>query len=226
MITSAPDAPEGSVLHLDNYTPADFTPTSAILCRNNAPLISFAFSLIERGIGLRIAGRDFAKQLTDLINKSTARDLTELQLKLSQSRERERRRALAADNASALAAVEDKYNCLDLFLTHAEDLDDLLSRITSLFSDTNLGLLTLSTVHKSKGLEWPKVFILDAPTLMPAKFAKLPWQQQQEQNLIYVAVTRAKLDLVYINSDCWKKPSVSAAPERDLPSSPPDDISF
>lgn len=226
LITHSPDAPDGSVLHLKSYTPEDFPSTSAVLCRNNSPLISFAFSLIERGVGVRVAGRDFAKQLTDLINKSKSRDLSELTQKLSASRDRERRRAIASDNPAALSAIDDKYNCLDLFLSRAEDLPDLLSDITSLFSDTDRGLLTLSTVHKAKGLEWSKVFILDAPALMPARFAKLPWQKQQELNLIYVAVTRAKLDLVYINSNCWKEDQVSAVSQPTPEPEPADDIPF
>ena len=64
------------------------------------------------------------------------------------------------------------------------------------------GVVEVMTIHKSKGLEWDTVFILD-PQLMPSKWAKLPWQQQQEKNLQYVAVTRAKLHLKYITSNSW-----------------------
>jgi superfamily I DNA/RNA helicase len=58
-------------------------------------------------------------------------------------------------------------------------------------------------VHRSKGLEFVKVFILDEHRFFP-KFAKLPWMIEQERNLKYVAVTRAKQDLVFINSNSWK----------------------
>jgi DNA helicase-2/ATP-dependent DNA helicase PcrA len=69
----------------------------------------------------------------------------------------------------------------------------------------SLSRVTLSTVHKAKGLEFPTVFILDFDKYMPSKYAKRPWQIVQETNLIYVAITRAMERLVYINSDSWKE---------------------
>jgi DNA helicase-2/ATP-dependent DNA helicase PcrA len=52
-------------------------------------------------------------------------------------------------------------------------------------------------------MEWNRVFILDR-WRMPSKYATQPWQQEQEQNLIYVAITRAKRELTYIDGKCWK----------------------
>jgi superfamily I DNA/RNA helicase len=52
-------------------------------------------------------------------------------------------------------------------------------------------------VHKAKGLEAQRVFILE-PHLMPSKWARQEWQQEQEANIIYVAVTRALETLVYL----------------------------
>ena len=56
-----------------------------------------------------------------------------------------------------------------------------------------------SSVHRAKGLEADRVFIYlrDAP--MPHPMGKLPWEQQQEMNLKYVAVTRAKKELIYVS---------------------------
>lgn len=39
---------------------------------------------------------------------------------------------------------------------------------------------------------------------MPSSYAKKAWQQTQENNLIYVAITRAKQYLGYITSNEWK----------------------
>ena len=38
---------------------------------------------------------------------------------------------------------------------------------------------------------------------MPSPYAIKPWMQEQEENLRYVAITRAEKTLCYINSDCW-----------------------
>jgi len=55
-------------------------------------------------------------------------------------------------------------------------------------------------VHKAKGLEWLRVFILDRDR-MPSRWARRDWQVQQEENLIYVAYTRAKEELYFLPSD-------------------------
>ena len=57
----------------------------------------------------------------------------------------------------------------------------------------------LCTIHKSKGLEADVVYILNE-YLIPSKFAKSPEQIKQEQNLKYVARTRAKEELYFLNT--------------------------
>jgi hypothetical protein len=49
-------------------------------------------------------------------------------------------------------------------------------------------------------MEAHRVFILDG-ALMPSKWAKQAWQQQQEQNLKYVACTRALDTLIFVDSE-------------------------
>ena len=66
-----PDAPDGSVATLSAYHPSDFTPTDAILCRLNAPLVAFAFDLIRRDVPCHINGRDLAEGLETLLDKIT-----------------------------------------------------------------------------------------------------------------------------------------------------------
>lgn len=59
-----------------------------------------------------------------------------------------------------------------------------------------------SSVHRAKGLEAKRVFLLrtkDAP--IPHPMAKLPWEQEQEQHLLYVARTRAAYELVYVTDN-------------------------
>lgn len=56
----------------------------------------------------------------------------------------------------------------------------------------------LSTIHKAKGLEAERVFILK-PDLMPHPKAKRGWEIDQENNLRYVAITRSKRELYLVN---------------------------
>ena len=56
----------------------------------------------------------------------------------------------------------------------------------------------LLTVHKAKGLEADRVFVVDRH-LLPAVYAQKAWERQQESNLDYVARTRARKSLIYVN---------------------------
>lgn len=61
--------------------------------------------------------------------------------------------------------------------------------------------VTLTTTHKSKGLEWDKVFVVKPDEFDPHKpNIKTPEEAQQERNAWYVALTRAKHS-IYISAD-------------------------
>lgn len=60
--------------------------------------------------------------------------------------------------------------------------------------------ITLTTAHKAKGREWDTVVLADDfPSIYDAK-GKFVGLDDQERNLVYVAVTRAKKNLYYNNS--------------------------
>ena len=81
-------------------------------------------------------------------------------------------------------------------------VEDFITFVTNLFGDTKDGeqaqVLTLSTIHKSKGREWNKVYWL-YPELSPSRYARKEWELEQEQHLCYVCVTRSKYELVCIS---------------------------
>jgi len=61
--------------------------------------------------------------------------------------------------------------------------------------------VTISTMHKAKGLEYEIVFIPDANDgLIPHRKAKLAAEIEEERRLFYVAVTRAKSRLYVLNT--------------------------
>ena len=58
------------------------------------------------------------------------------------------------------------------------------------------GLLTLSTIHSAKGLEWHSVFIIWAVEgRFPSLYNKEDDELEEERRLMYVAATRAKENL-------------------------------
>jgi DNA helicase II / ATP-dependent DNA helicase PcrA len=176
-----------------------------ILCRLNAPLVSLAFALIRQKVACRVLGRDIANGLVALVKRLKAHSVEELLTALSAYLKRDAIRH--EKDPAALSRSQDKVSTLHVFIDELAPTDTvqrLIFNIEGMFQDVQPGqqaqMLTLSTVHKAKGLEWDRVFILDAAELMPLPWARPGWQQDQEFNLIYVAVTRAKRELRFISS--------------------------
>ena len=182
--------------------------TSAILCRNTKPLVEQAYTMIRHGMGCRVEGREIGEGLVKLITRCSrgVSRIETLVTKLEAYRDREVQKWLAKGKETRAQAVADQ---VDTVLVLVERLcqDDskteirgLVSFIRSLFGDTKPGetprVVTLSTIHKSKGREWPTVYILDRANLLPSKWARKDWQKNQEANLEYVAITRAQRELI------------------------------
>lgn len=200
--------PDGLVEHCEGDEGYDIRllrQQDVILCRLNAPLVALAFWLIRQRIACRVLGRDIASGLTSLVKRMKAPDVDSLVRALSDYLKREAIRH--EKDPAALSRAQDKVATLHVFideLAPSDTVQQLISNIEGMFQDPAPGqaaiMLTLSTVHKAKGLEWDRVFILDATDLMPLPWAKPGWQMAQEVNLIYVAVTRAKRELRFISS--------------------------
>lgn len=189
----------------EKFVAQPFRANDAILCRNTAPLISLAYCLIGKRIGCQILGRDIGKGLIDLVKKMKAANIEELQAKLTDYERREVDKLIAKGQDDKAEAVRDRVNCVNICANALPEgersVEALITSISNLFSDGTGEVVTLCTVHKSKGLEWERVYILDADKYMPSKWARQAWQKEQEMNLMYVAYTRAKLELYFIESD-------------------------
>ena len=174
--------------------------TDAILCRNTAPLIDLAYQFIGEGRGCRILGRDIGKGLKILIEQMRTDDIAILRERLADFKNTEMERLNREGREQKAQNVADRVECLETIIENLDygeqTMEGLSCEIDRLFEDKT-GVVTLSTVHKAKGLEWERVYIY-RPELMPSRYAKQPWQAQQETNLMYVATTRAMKELYYV----------------------------
>ena len=180
----------------------------AVLCRCNAPLLALAFRLRTCKIPCRIEGKDLGYSLIRLIEQLQNRE--EIDLLCLDARLDDwiaHQRIKHAEVQSRLALAEDRYECAKSCISGLqphETIKTLISTIRDLFSDKDYRTgevkkaLTLSSIHKAKGREWPSVYLLAPDALMPHPKAKGGWQARQEKNLMYVAYTRAKHNLVSI----------------------------
>jgi len=198
--------PDGTVDTLTSYGANDFVSGNAVLCRNTAPLIKFCYSLISRSIKAHVLGRDIGKGLIDLVNGFGVKTIPDM-LKALQKWEDKRIEHLSAieGKESAIGSVMDKAECIRVIAENMNSIfiTDFVSEVNLIFSDDDSPGVQLATCHRSKGHEWDKVFILDRG-LMPSRWVRIEWQKTQEANIEYVAITRAKKELYFINSDCWR----------------------
>lgn len=214
-IESSDTAPEGEINHLEKYDVSNFSSSDAVLCRNNAPLVEIAYQFIARGRGVNFLGRDLGAGLCVLVRNMEAKDLDDLSIKLGVWLDKETSKLLEKKQEEKVEILEDKVRCIDIFIANLpqsrQSVPQLLAAIEDLFKANDRGI-TLSSIHKSKGREWDRVFVLEFG-LMPSKYARKDWMKVQENNLIYVAITRAKETLNFINSNGWTDESGMVIPE-------------
>lgn len=198
-IKCSPEAATGSVEEVTKLNLHNLTLDDAVICRNTKPLIKLSLRLIRSKIPATIRGRNIGAGLNKLIESMNATNLGELNNKLENFRAEETSRLMQFGLESRVEYLNDRIDTILFVMKAHEDVRDtrtLTAALVSLFSDNAEGI-ELSTIHRFKGLERLRVFFLE-PELIPSRFAKLPWQLEQENNLRYVATTRAIRDLIYV----------------------------
>lgn len=205
-IEASPTAKEGTVMSWLEYDGTEFEPEDMVVCRNTAPLIRLAYGLIGRRIPVRVMGRDIGSGLVKLIDKLKPKGIQGehgLIAKLDAWKSAETQKLLTQGKEDKIQSIEDKFDSLMAFIDNAlaDTVPKLKEAIESMFARQNDpgAMTTLCTIHKSKGLEAQRVFVLD-DWLMPSKWARQAWQVTQEFNLMYVAYTRAQSDLIFIDT--------------------------
>lgn len=200
---------EGVVSRPDKFTLTEFKSHDVVACRCTAPVVTLAYMLIRAKIPCFVMGREIGQGLVSIIDKMKATTVDELQDRLATHRTREVARLYAAKQDNKAEALEDRLDTIEMFLEELSETErtipTLKNSISALFSDNmQASAVKLMTQHKSKGLEADRVFILNF--YLNEKFmAKVSNQQKQEFNLAYVAVTRAKQTLTFIDLGMFDK---------------------
>lgn len=200
-IQAAENAPDGMVRDGGAMTNASFRPGDLIVCRTSAPVATLAFSLLGRGLRVRLQGRDLAEGLKALVKRLKPTSVDDLLSKLSKWEQQQILALSRADESPAkIAAVQDKALTLRTIVVSsgAKTVESVQEKIDGLFAGEGPCIL-LSTVHRAKGLEADRVFVIDH-SYTPKWAAFSSEAMEQERNIKYVAVTRAKQELVFLDS--------------------------
>ena len=200
---------KGEVFHVKQLSRDLFKENDMVLCRTSAPLVGLCMKLIESGITAVVKGKDIAQDLKNLIANANTRDIKALLAYLEEEKQKciniikEQRKCddAMAKNAAKYINLEDRCKCIENICMYSiKDTTQLKTYINKIFSDENIeNAVMLSTAHKSKGLEANRVMIL-LPNKLPLKYPhQQRWQEVQEMNLKYVAVTRARKELIFVD---------------------------
>lgn len=184
-------AKPGRVEALNEWSADTIPDNSAIICRNNAPLLSCALALLRAGRGVHLVGTDLGPQLVRALKKLGDSSM-------SQERVHEAINFWEQDKlrrARNPETVVDKAECLRVFANFGPTLGAAIAYCEHLFAAK--GPIQLLSGHKSKGLEWETVYHLD-PQRIPSPWSKEGEALEQELNVRYVIETRAKEALYFV----------------------------
>lgn len=202
-------APDGEIVH--NVSIKDIHDGDMVLCRTKMPLIKLYMRYLRMGVKSYVRGQDIGLNLLRMVDKteqivlnvSLQKDGVFARLYDDLFEERNRlmiKRGMDLEDATLSNQIMNKYDSIKALEILAEGLTsarDLHDRIENVFAESADGVC-LSTIHKAKGLEANNVYIL-CETLMPSRLATQDWEKEQEQNLMYVAYTRAKYKLGFVS---------------------------
>lgn len=177
---------------------SEIEPNDMVICRNNLPLIETFLELSGIGRKSHIMGRDFGKNLINLIDK--VENIEDFNQILSKKLEGLTAKGVKNPyNHKSYVDLKEKIDIIRLLMgRYGYGLEETKKLLKSLFSDEiKENVITLATIHKSKGLENNRIFWL-FPELVPSQYAKTELELYQEKCLKYVCITRAIKELIII----------------------------
>jgi superfamily I DNA/RNA helicase len=198
---SFPDAPEGWIkdLAFDDLF-EELEPGDMVESRVKAVLVRLFFKGIRQGHRICIVGQqEDVEALLSVIRGLKAKTIPQLLEKAEKARAKELTRLDKSakgskPNIHLIEATNDKYDIVREIAMGCKGIGEIEPTIRTMFADvTGPGKrdrIMLTTVHKAKGLEADRTFVLQEN--MPHPKASSPEESQQETNIWYVAHTRHK----------------------------------
>ena len=216
-------APEGLIQ--DNCWTKMLNSGDMVISRSKAPLLKVYVKLLRRGIQCHIKGQEFGTNLKKLLEEIECEELNAnlkadgVFVRLFDNLFEMRNKIMATNgldyqDATLTSYVTERYdmiNALGILAENYSTKSELIEHIDEMFDENREGVI-LSTIHKAKGLEADNVYVL-CNSSMPSKLAKKDWEKSAEQNLIYVAYTRAKKKLGFISEQEIKPFGIAQGPD-------------
>lgn len=203
-ITWRDNAPDGVIDREAKM--ADVKDGDMILCRVTAPLVDLCMKYIANGTKAYVKGKEIGTNLINLIKRTNRKRMSEAMERLERELGKIIGKIVTKQHCSEAEAKQsdmyqtylDKINAIQVLSEGLTTTDEVINRIESIFNNDSKNGICLSTIHKSKGLESDRVFIICEDKLYLKHCMQVEWMAEQERNLVYVAYTRAKHYLGFI----------------------------
>ncbi len=207
---AAPVAPEGELFGiLEPELVGMAKPGDFVLSRKNAPLASICLAILKQGVRARIQGKDIGQGLISLVKKWKVSSMVAFLSRLASWEEKECKRAIAGSSSQERGEqkceqIHDKADFIRAMAEGLSGVPELVARIQLLFEDNGQPAVRCSSIHRAKGLEAEIVYVLqDSFSVKGGSKCQDPKiiaaRALEEENLRYVAYTRAKSRLVLVH---------------------------
>lgn len=219
-IKSAKNAIEGEIN--EEVKVGDICKDSLVLCRNTAPLIHTYLECLRMNKRCYLKGWETEKDMFTILIKCNYSKFLDKKIEKGDGLfprlyatllcmiDYLKSHGLSESEIytnDAILKLHDQIQALYALSDSLTDTDELLSKIDDIFGEKDPfqdDLIVFSTIHRAKGLEADNVYIL-CPSLITETHADTEWQLEGERNLGYVALTRFKKSLNYIEENEWTR---------------------
>lgn len=204
-IEARDNAPSGEIKR--DCSIKDVKDGDMILCRLSAPLVKLCMKYIGSGVKAYVKGKDIGTNLINMIKKTNCKQITDVEERLQRELSRivgkvvtrQKCTEKEARESDVYKIYEDKVKAIEVLSEGLTTAQEVIDRIETIFSDGEKSGICLSTIHKAKGLESDRCFIICEDKLYFKPCMNVPWMAEQERNLVYVAYTRAKHFLGFVS---------------------------
>lgn len=166
-----------------------------VISRVNAPLVKHCLAALKDGVRARIQGRDIGKDLARVLDKSRARTTAEFLAWLTHWAEERRAKLVSDEREDLIEQLNDQCAVLRTLAEATQSVEDIRAQLAALFVDEGEGQVVFTSAHRAKGLESDRVWLLRETFLRKRKDQP---PSIEEENLFYVAVTRARRALYIV----------------------------
>ena len=205
-ILPKPNAIEGQVIRIsDDQLKDKIAPNDFIIGRKNQQLISTALSLVRSGIKIYLSDKEVIDKVLKTVQNTKQKTVGKIlnycdnAIKKYEKLTESQKKKFDKEDID-LIKILINYFCCNNQLGTACSANVFIEYIRSVINTDNPdGCVRIMSIHKSKGLEADSVFVLNEGRVF-TELGRSGDMIQQEKNLSYVALTRAKINLYLVRS--------------------------